>query len=294
MIINQANLKDLLTAYSAAFQGGLAAANGDWQKIATEVPSSTRENHYAWLGQFPKLREWVGDRQVKNLAAYDYSIKNRKFESTVSVPRDDIEDDQYGVYTPLMREMGDAAKTHPDELIWDLLANGRTSLCYDGQNFFDTQHPVAGVNVANLDSGGGGNGYWYLLDCSRSLKPLILQTRRAYDFRAITNLQDDAVFTTDEFKFGVDGRLSAGFGFWQQAYASNKALDSTNFNSAWNAMMAFKSDEGRPLGIRPTHLVVGAANRSTALALIEAMTLSNGASNINYKAVEVIVSPYLT
>ena len=38
-----------------------------------------------------------------------YEIENNPFESTVNVPRDDIEDDEYGVYGPLMEQMGNAA-----------------------------------------------------------------------------------------------------------------------------------------------------------------------------------------
>jgi len=292
VIINQANLRDLFRAYNSAFKQGLGAAQPQWQDVATQIPSSTRENHYAWLGQFPKLREWLGDRVIKSMAAYDYTIKNRKFESTVGVPRDDIEDDTYGVFTPLMEEMGRSAMTHPDELIFSLLAAGDSTECFDGQYFFDTDHPVAGKSVSNVETGGSGKN-WYLMDLSRALKPLIFQKRRDYDFRSMTNLNDDHVFMTDQFKFGVDARVNAGFGFWQQAYASNKTLNNDNFNADWAALAGFKSDEGRPLGTRPTHLVVGISNRAAAKAAIEVERLANGASNPNFQAVEVIVSPYL-
>ena len=293
MIINQSNLSDLFKAYNAAYNQGFRDARPMWNTIATQVPSATKENHYAWLGQFPKLREWLGDRQVKSMESFDYTIKNKKFESTVGVPRDDIEDDTYGVYTPLMKEMGFDGAMHPDEVIWPLLAAGTATACYDGQYFFDTDHPVNGASVANVDSG-GANNYWYLLDCSRSLKPFIFQRRRDYAFRAINNLNDDSVFMTDQFKFGVDARVNGGYGFWQQAYASNQALDGTHFDAAMAAMLAFKSQEDRPLGIMPTHLVVGPSNRAAALSTIEVDRLANGASNPNYKVVEVVVSPYLT
>lgn len=292
MIINQSNLSDLFKAYNAAFNQGFRDAKPMWQNLATEVPSATKENHYAWLGQFPKLREWLGDREVASMEAFDYTIKNKKFESTVGVPRDDIEDDTYGVYSPLMKEMGFAGATHPDELVWPLLANGINTPCYDGQYFFDVDHPVNGASVANIDNA-GANTYWYLIDASRALKPLIFQKRRDYAFRALVNLDDDSIFMTDQFKFGVDARANVGFGFWQQAFASNQALTGTYFDNAYKAMMAVKSNQGRPLGIKPTHLVVGPSNRAAALATIEVDRLANGASNPNYKTVEVIVSPYL-
>ena len=58
-------------------------------------------------------------------------------------------------------------------------------------------------------------------------------------------------------------------------------------------MMSIKSDEGRPLGVKPNLLVVGPSNRSAAQSLIEVQKLANGADNPNYKAVEVLVVPWL-
>ncbi len=292
MIINQANIKDLFKAYNAAFKQGFSAATGDWERIATPVPSSTSENHYGWLGQFPALREWIGDRQVKNLQSYDYSIKNKKFESTVGVPRDDIEDDVYGVYSKLMESMGDSAKRHPDTLIFALLAAGMSTKCYDKQYFFDSDHPVNGQSVSNIDNTGSGD-YWFLLDTRHPLKPLIFQKRRAYDFRSMVSLDDPQVFATDEFQFGVDARVNAGFGFWQQAFASNNTLNQDNFDTAWAAMSGFKDDEGKPLGIQPDLLVVGPSNRAAARKTIKVRDLAGGGSNPNFEAVDVLVTPYL-
>src|SRR5699024_4226024 len=127
------------------------------------------------------------------------------------------------------------------------------------------------------DKGGSGN-YWYLMDLSCVLKPIIFQKRREYAFRSMTDLNDDKVFMTDEFKFGVDARVNAGFGFWQQAFASNQTLTKTAFDSAWAAMSQFKGDKGARLGIKPTHLVVGSSNRAAALEAIKTQRLANGAS----------------
>lgn len=86
------------------------------------------------------MREWVGDRVVQNLMTYGYTIKNKKFESTVSVAREDIEDDQYGVYAPIVQMMGESAANYPDELIFELMNKGFTYKCYDGQPFFSSSH----------------------------------------------------------------------------------------------------------------------------------------------------------
>lgn len=294
MIVNKGNLKTLFTGYKAAFNKGFRGGDVNWQQVATRVPSTTKAEEYGWLGQFPKLREWVGDRHVKGMASHGYTIKNKKFEATIAVPRDDIEDDTYGVYTPLMQEMGYAARVHPDELIFGLLANGFTETCYDGQYFFDTDHPVGNGVVSNMQAGTGNP--WFLLDTRRALKPLIFQVRRDYDFRAITSLEDESVFMRDEFKFGVDARVAAGFGFWQQAFGSKAALDAANFKAARQAMRALKSDEGRPLGISPNLLVVGPSNADAAETLIKSEQVSDGTttvSNILRNAVDVLVVPWL-
>jgi len=142
MIVNQATLNAIFKNFNTLFQQGLQQAQPQWEKIATRVPSSTKEENYSWLGNLISLREWIGDRVIQNLKAYNYAIVNKHFEGTVEVDRDDIEDDRIGVYAPIVQMLGFQAAQHPDKLIFDLLNNGFSSLCYDGQYFFDTDHPL--------------------------------------------------------------------------------------------------------------------------------------------------------
>jgi hypothetical protein len=86
-----------------------------------------RDETYAWLGNLPTMREWIGPRVAGNLLAYGFTIANRKFESTVSVAREDIEDDRLGTFKPAFAEMGSMARRHPDELVFGLLKNGFNS-----------------------------------------------------------------------------------------------------------------------------------------------------------------------
>jgi len=152
MIINQSNLSSLYRGFSAVFKEAFESVDGLYQRIATEVPSSTRQEEYNWLGRVPKMREWLGERVAQNLSAYSYTIKNRDWEATVAVDRNDIEDDAVGVYTPMIRALADASATHPDELVFDLIAGGLTNLCYDGRTFFDASHPT-GDGAAQSNKG---------------------------------------------------------------------------------------------------------------------------------------------
>jgi phage major head subunit gpT-like protein len=296
MIITSNSLKSLFVAFKAAFAAGLGAAKSQYQKIATIVPSSTSAEEYGWLGKFPKMREWLGDRVINGMATHGYTIRNKSFELSVGVPRTAIEDDQYGIYAPMVQDMGQSAAEHPDELVFALLKAGPSTVCYDGQYFFDTDHPVIDENGAtqsqsNWDNNSGSGTPWYLLDCSRALKPIIFQDRKKPNLVALNNETDENVFMRNEYVYGVDNRCNVGYGFWQQAYGSRKTLDETNLIAALTAMTERKGDNGRTLGVRPTTLVVPPSLEWAARKLVNATTLANGADNVLKGIVEVVVDP---
>jgi phage major head subunit gpT-like protein len=175
-------------------------------KIAMTVPSESRDETYGWLGQFPSMREWVGPRHVKNLVANGFTIKNRKFESTLEIARDDISDDRLGVFKPMFSEMGQAARRHPEERVFGLRASGCATSCYDGQFCFDVDHPVTdgdgGVTPVSHFQGGAGTA-WYLLDTSRGVRPIIWQEREKYAFQQLTRNEDEYVFSNDKYRYGI-------------------------------------------------------------------------------------------
>lgn len=296
MIINRSNLGLLFTGFKASFQNAFAGVTPDFNPFVLEVPSTTSQEVYAWLGQTTGFREWIGDRVIQNLKSHDYTIKNKTFENTVGVSREAIEDDSYGVYSPLMAQLGQDAATHPAHLLYELLKNGFTQPCYDGQYFFDTDHPVVdanGVEQSVSNSGGGSGAPWFLLDTSRIMKPLILQKRKNYNFVNLDGEKDENVFMRKEYIYGVDARLNVGYGLWQLAYGSKQTLDETTFNAAYSAMMGQKGDKGKPLGVMPKLLVVGPTLRDTALKVVKSELVGNGVTNINRNAVDVLVTPYL-
>jgi phage major head subunit gpT-like protein len=66
-------------------------------------------------------------------------------------------------------------------------------------------------------------GYWFLVDGSRPIKPLILQRRMDPEWVAKTDPEDDHVFRHNEFVFGVYERKAVGYLYWQLAYGSTGA-----------------------------------------------------------------------
>lgn len=272
-------VKSLFTGFAKNFKEGLAKAPSQYTAIATVVKSTTASNTYGWLGQMPGLTEWVGDRTLTAIQSHGYAIVNKKWASGVEIQRTDIEDDNVGIYSPLIEELGRAAAEKPDELVFAALKAGFTTECYDKQYFFDTDHPV-GANVdgtspksvSNITDDGTSvteDNAWYLLDCSRSLKPLIYQERKAPTPAQITDANDEKVFMKDVFTYGVDSRSNVGYGFWQMAHAVKGKLTAENLWKAISAMRAVRGDGDKRLGIKPTHIVVPPSLEKEAVRLLE-------------------------
>jgi phage major head subunit gpT-like protein len=291
MIINQASLQAIYQSFSMVFQSAFDAVKPMYTAVAMVVPSSVRENTYAWLGAFPKMREWVGERIVKNLSLHKYSIANKDWELTVEVDRNDIEDDAIGVYNPIVQELGRSAGVHPDELVFSVLASGFATACFDGQYFFDTDHPVGSGVVSN--TGGGAGAAWFLLDTSKAMKPLIFQSRREVGFISKDRPEDENVFMRKKYLYGVDRRDNAGFGLWQLAWGSKQTLDAAAYAAARAAMMSFKDEAGKPLGVTPTLLVVPPTLESAARAILMNERDAGGATNPWWKTAELLVVPWL-
>lgn len=296
MIVNRTNIGLLTTGFKAVFNQAFDTAPSTFERVAMVVPSSTAAENYGWLGAFPRFREWVGDRVIQNLRQHDFTIRNRDFELTIGVERNSIEDDQYGIYNPMFSAMGEQSKTHPDELVYALLKDALARTGYDGQYFFDTDHPVLSADgveqsVSNIQVGAGTP--WFLLDASRSIKPLIFQKRRDYKFTRMDKDEDESVFSRREFRYGVDARVNAGLGLWQLGFASQLALTADNYAAARAAMQSFKADGGKPLNIRPTLLVVPPSLERDAFNVVQAEKLANGADNPHKGTAQVLTTAWL-
>ncbi|MDF0602316.1 Mu-like prophage major head subunit gpT family protein [Psychromarinibacter sp. C21-152] len=69
-------------------------------------------------------------------------------------------------------------------------------------------------------------------------------------------------------------------------------MDATNYAAARAAMMDFRADGGRILGIKPTTLVVPPSLEEAALEVLNATHNSSGASNVWSNTASLIVTPF--
>ncbi len=295
-------IKSLFTGFNKVFKDGLAKAPSQHKEIAFLASSSSKSNTYGWLGQMPKMEEWIGKRAMTDIQSHGYAIVNKEWANGVQIKRTDIEDDNVGIYSPLIQELGQAAGEKADELVFGALKAGFSTACYDGQYFFDTDHPVGknvdGTNpksVSNITDDGTNvseDDAWYLLDCSRSLKPIIFQERKAPHVTQMTDEKAQKVFEENVFEFGADSRSNVGYGLWQQAHAVKGKLNADNLWKAIKAMRSVRGDGDRRLGIKPTTIVVPPHLQQEATVLLErelrvegGATVDNEFKKMNFKLI---------
>lgn len=282
MDLNSASLAALNLAFTTAFNTTLFGGETTYNRIAMTVNSTTRTQSYPKLSEIPGMREWIGDRVINRFQIDGFQITNRKFENTIAVSVDDINDDQVGMYAALASDFGQTARELPDDLVWEKLEEGFAETHYDGQFFFDTDHPVEDANgveqsVSNLTAGGGAA--WYLIDTSRVIKPLIFQDRERPMFTPLTSMTDANVAYQDEYTWLAKRRCAAGFGAWQTIHASKAALTAANYAAARQAMLEMRGHRGRKLNLRPNLLVVGPSNEGAAREILLNERDAAGATN---------------
>jgi len=159
MDINRANIEAMFRDFEVSFTEGMNSYKANLlAQIAMTIPSSSASMEHAWLRQLPRMREWVGDRQVKNLNSQNFNIANKKYEATLEIPREDVEDDKYMLYKPAVNLMGLQAASNPDVLaITTLITNDNWG--GDAAAFFGTSRTYDGTNtISNYATGALAEG----------------------------------------------------------------------------------------------------------------------------------------
>lgn len=298
MILNGASLGAATTAFRTVFNGAFdGAKNADhFQRLAMVIASSTSKNTYPWLADNFAIREWVDERQYQNLKVGGFSIENKDFEGTVNVSRNAFLDDELGVFSPLFQQMGAATAVFPNTLVFPLLKSGFTSLCWDGQYFFDADHPgydAAGKEVSVSNFMGGTGEAWFLVCTSMPIKPIIFQERQKFTFVAKDKPGDDNVFDRKQFVYGVDGRMNVGFGMPQLIVASRQPLTHDNYAAAREAFAQWHKPSGMPLGLTADLLVCGTKSEGAARKVLLGETKADGSTNEWKNSAELFVTPWL-
>jgi phage major head subunit gpT-like protein len=283
--------------FQTRFQNALKSATSLRTAIATEVSSTTKIEEYGWLDDLPGIREWIGDRHIRKPSGNSYMLKNQDWEGTLEVDRNDVEDDNLGIYSTKIDMLADSANRHPDELCFGLLNDGFTKECFDGQPYFDDEHPIIGADgkettFANTDGGGGAK--WFMVNSGAPLLPVIFQNRKNYNFVSKDSPNDEGVFWQKKFYYGCDARYTGGYSLPQLAWGSGQDLsDVTKYNAARKALLSMPKPGGGKFVATKLSLVVGPSNLAKAEQTVKAAQLANGATNTNYGTADIVLAPWL-
>lgn len=171
MSLDTARSVATLRGLTAKFDSGVEMAAPFYPEVCTVMPSSGKDEQYAMLGSMPGVREWLGDRIFNSLRASHFTLANRKWENSLGIEKDDIDDDRLNLYGPVLQELGMEAAHHPDELLFEAIMAGESQACFDGQFFFDTDHSWG-------DSGSQSNDLTYA--AATGTTPTEAEFRAAY------------------------------------------------------------------------------------------------------------------
>lgn len=296
MIVSNAALEALRVGFKTEFQNGFGMAPNDMARVAKTVMSTTASNTYGWMKDISGLREWIGPRVVDAMSEASYTIVNRDFEKTVGVDRKHIEDDNLGTYPEKFQFLGYGAAALPQQMVFDQLKAGFNTNCWDGQFFFDTDHPILladGTTGTYANTDGGSGTPWFLICSKMPMKPIIFQSRKAPEFVAKDRLDDDNVFFNRQYVYGVDMRCAVGFGLPQLAWGSKQTLNPANYAAARAAIMAFKGEGGKPLGLVPDLLVVPPSLESAGRQLLNSEYGTGGVTNEWKGTADLLVTAWL-
>lgn len=149
-------LSAVLSGFRAIFTDAFTAADKEalWKALCLETQSDSDKETYSWLEAVPSISEWVAERRVYGLSAEGYEIQNKNYEGTISVDRNTLEDDKYGMIAPRVRQLAARMANHPAKLVFQLLNAGASTVTYDGVNFFsDTRSFDDSGNIDNIVAG---------------------------------------------------------------------------------------------------------------------------------------------
>ncbi len=140
MALDTANATTKLRGLTAKFDNAARGYQPFWPVLATPTQSKGADERYTMLGRVPSVSEWKGDRNFKELRAANWIMTNVLYQDNILIDQTAIDDDRLGQYDIVMPQLGVRMAEHPDILLFNLINNAETGLCYDEAEFFATDH----------------------------------------------------------------------------------------------------------------------------------------------------------
>lgn len=120
-----------------------------WQKVAMQVNIGAKSLDLVDLGASPMPVENKGKVQVQDFIEKTKEVKPTNWEITVPISYNAIQDDQTGSLERRVKSAGQNFQKHINKRVFQILnaGDGTTyGLCYDGREFFDSDHVDKGAH----------------------------------------------------------------------------------------------------------------------------------------------------
>lgn len=104
-----------------------------------------------FLGTVPAMREWISKRSSTHPVEYNYQVTLKKFENTIFLPLDWINNDKTGKVREASNGLAKRYMQWPAAQVAALINVGESTNAFDGQFFFDTDHVWGKSGTINND-----------------------------------------------------------------------------------------------------------------------------------------------
>jgi phage major head subunit gpT-like protein len=152
----------LLKGVQARFLRGLATTAVSMLAPFTEnATSETDKETYILFNHFGTIKEWTDEIEFSHLEDFDFTIKNKDWQSGFLVDRNTLDDSRKAIGNDVEREINFSLNkwsTFADRLITEIIVAGQSGLAFDGIAFFASSRPslqFSGSTIANLYTGTG-------------------------------------------------------------------------------------------------------------------------------------------
>ncbi len=147
MELIQSNLDLIFRSANLQFQEVVMNTPTWYSKIASTINVGGSSVTYAWLDRLPVMRKWLGNRQITAASTLQKTVLHEYWEQTCALQKEDVLDDNLGIFSNVVRMQAQQAAKWPDVLFATLFGTLGTVNGYDGVPVYSTSHPL--LNGAN-------------------------------------------------------------------------------------------------------------------------------------------------
>lgn len=153
MLVGKTTLDDLLAIVRKEFTDRFSPPEDLTGLLTKRIPMTGKIMKLWGLKAFAKFRKWIGARQRKNLAYKSQVVTNFKYEDTLSLENEAIEDNDLGSLPADVAEMAHAASDLRGESITEILEGSNTeNLGYDGLVLGSASHAIGDTTYSNVST----------------------------------------------------------------------------------------------------------------------------------------------